>query len=436
MKYKKNFTWQYFYSVLLFGLSFHIYPISANPSGEEGYTQHLYSLPLIDRCGIVAVIEGKRECPYPESISRSAIIRGEYSEHQCQSVVEILTPEWSKTAARYCSPGAEFSLFKTIGQQTNPLRIKSQLKTIETEATHVIEMAGDELTKNYEMPASQYPALPDHASSPDIQDIIIALRPQMLEHYDDETSPVTSWRHHLRVSKALTSEVIEVIEEQNDRGPHDHFITMETGDHYIMAIKLDKENQPEAVFLDDMQGAWMRSFLKHSAPAKFAGNSAEFLTHGWKIAEYGINLWQSKAVLAMNTGKFLHNAIEMTEHTYHLSTDVRDAWHSYKRIPKSDPTALRTNLTTSASTWNDYLPGVPIIPPWMFTIGFSALESGNLGMSVYELYSEIHHGKIKIVRNSIGPIIAVINIISHFTNYEPHRGRIEEMKGMKYQEKF
>ena len=436
MKYKKNIIWSYFYSTLLFGLSAHIYSVSASLSGQEGFTQSLYSIPLIDRCGIVAVIEGKRECQPPESVSRPAIIRGDQSEYQCQSVVEILTPEWSKTAVRYCSPGADFSLFKTIGRQNNPLRITSQLKTIDAESTHVIEMAGEDLTKTYEMPASQFPALPDHASNPDIQDIIIALRPQMLEHYDDETSLITSWRHRISVSNALTNEVIERVEEQNDRGPHNRFITMETGDHYIMAVKLDEENQPEAVFLDDMQGAWMRSFLKHSAPVKFIGNSAEFLTHGWKIAEYGINLWKSKAVFAMNTGKFLHNAIEMTEHSYHLKTDIHDAWHSYKGIPKSNLTALQTNLTIPSSTWSDYLPGMPITPSWMFTIGFGLLEAGNFGMSVYELYSERQHGKMKLIRNVIGPTIAIINIMSHLTNYEPHRERIEEMKDMRYKEKF
>ena len=433
MKYEKNTIRTSVFTALI--ANFTCYADSTLASSvipEKGQPELLYSIPLIDRCGIVAVLEGKLECPNLEAYKESLTIHDRQPGYECQSVVEISTPNWSKSAVRYCPPGSEFSIFDTIGALSSPLKIRSHTRKTATGDIQAIEMTSEILSEEYELPVSQLPALPKHANNSDIRDLIIALHPRMLEYYDDETSTLTSWQHKMSISNQFTNEVMKVMEEKSEYSDR-RFVTLTTRTHYAISLELNEDNRPAAVFLDDMQGAWIRNFLKHSAPARVAGNTAEFATHIWKTVEYACQLSSSKAILSPNTGKLVHNGLELAEHGYHLLVDAHNAWPFDTSINPASEQVKPGQLTSLPFSLYDYM---PVLPGWLFAFGLGTLEAANLGWSAYELYSERHDGKLKVLRNLIGPIMVLINIASDFADYKPHKRRIEEMKNMKYKDDF
>ena len=349
------------------------------------HSRELFRIPVFDAHGIVAELLSLESCD-------------DQTKPVCEQSI-ILSPAPNQLEPDQLERAiSDFPIFDSF---TESLEI-SFTNATDSNPTYYVNLKNQNHSKQYSLPKQDIPTLPKNTAH--IIPTVLALRPQMLNDFNTDASKLWSFLNKISFSSELSEEIISVTSfdrEENDREESASWINFDMGDDFAMSLKLDYDNQPQVVFIDDEQGRYLRATLNTIDTLAAAGNAAEIYTHSYKISDYWGKLTKSDTWFHKNSAYLFHNVAELTEHTAHLS------WTAYQRLP-----TFITGLSNQLGDWTyNQLPSPPAwvwgIPPFALVL----LDRYNIVCTGKEFYDELYDEKMIVAINTFSVIVGIYNLI-------------------------
>lgn len=340
----------------------------------------LYSLPIIDSYGIAGELTIDELNHYQQNLVTGTITPTVWHE----AIINI--PHWTKYA-RCCDYCSEIPFFETLKAYGSSLRVQMKPSPDSPEDKITVLVSSDYAYKEFTTSRTSLPSLPKE-QTPIIRQmmtILLGTNPIMLREFDTDSYMRWAWVDNV-MGSWFEKQPIKTMPYPNPK-----VLKINPGDHYRMAIIMDDNNEPEAVLIDDAQGAFRRKFYNYFSFIYYGANAFELVHHAKQSALFSAAAFFSKGISAMNrmaNAVFLgHNLFELAEHTGHLQV-VQKTW---KRFAKEDEQEAEEQFEP------DYILGT--------------MDLGNLASTTGELVYQLPLGPWILLENSFSLGIGVVNLL-------------------------
>ena len=354
---------------------------------NEDIRHSLYTLPIIDHYGItgeLAIDELNRYQRNPESGKITPMVWYE-------AIIHI--PHWVKHA-RYCDYCSEIPVFENLKAYASPLRVQVKPARHLPEDQITLRTSSDYSYKEFTTSRTSLPRLPKEQShiTKEMMTILLGANPIMLREFDTDSYSRWAWVDNLTGSW-FEKQPIKIMAHSNPK-----VLKINPGDHYRMAIIMDDNNEPEAVLLDDAQGAFRRKSYNYFSPIYYGANAFELLHHGKQSLMFGAGTFSKKTISKMDrlaNAAFLgHNLFEFAEHMGHLQV-VQKCWKSFNGECSTD--ASEDKMENGEEYEPDYILG--------------CMDVGNLVSTAGELAYQLPLGPWALLENTFSLGIGIVNLL-------------------------
>ena len=344
----------------------------------------LYTLPVIDHYGIVAELSVDEINRYNRKTPGGFVA----PEFWYETIIRV--PHWVKHA-RYCESCSEIPVFASLKAQGSTLKTKilSSPRTPEDKIT--LEVSSDYSYKAFSTSRLSLPELPDELNQNKrvITALLLGANPIMLREFDTDSYLRWSWvdntfgswfeNHPMKVMPGTTARILKI----------------NPGNHYRIAVIMDEENNPEAILIDDAQGAHLRKLYTYLSPFFYGANAFELAHHAKQAAVFGAVTLGSKGFSMLSRlghSLFLfHNLFEFVEHAGHLQV-VQKGWKYFSDSSRA---------TESESTEDEFEPD--------YILG--SMDAVNLVTTTGELLVQLPLGPLTLLENTLSVSIGMANLL-------------------------
>lgn len=386
-------------------LSFTFQQVGAN-NLDKDISHSLFTLPIIDNYGIAGELSIDEINRYDTSSASNTITPMLWYE------ATIRIPHWIKET-RYCNYCSEIPLFETLKTYGSRLTMKMKPLSSSSEDEVKLTVSSDYSYKEFTTSISSLPGIPKEQSAiiDQVMTILLATNPIMLREFDTDSYLRWAWVDNT-MGSWFEKQPIKTMPHTNPR-----VLKLNPGDHYRMALIMDENNQPEAIILDDAQGASYRKLYNYLTPVYYGANAFELIHHAKQAMVFGKGTFLQRSLShakRLANSVFLgHNLFEFAEHTGHLQV-VQKSVQLARNHMSENKEAVDEN--TEDEFEPDYILGI--------------MDLGNLVSTTGELIYQLPLGPLTLIENSFSLGIGIANLLvsaNQKTLIEGYDDRIDQL---------
>lgn len=283
----------------------------------------VYTLPIIDNYGIAGELSVEELNRYQLNPGNGKVTPRVWYE----TIIRI--PHWTKHT-RYCNYCSELPFFENLKASGSSLKteITDNRSSSSIKDRITLKVTSDYSYKEFTTSKNSFPSLPDQQTSAlkkRIITILMGVNPIMLREFDTDSYQRWSWVDDV-MGSWFENQPMKAMPHSNPK-----VLKFNPGDHYRIAIIMGDDNKPEAIILDDAQGAFRRKLYTYLSPLHYAANLFELPHHAREAYDFGAASLSEKGIHRVTNAIFsARNAFEFSEHVGHLQV-VQKSWKHFSR---------------------------------------------------------------------------------------------------------
>lgn len=375
-------------------------------------TSNIYHIPVMDHYSIVATLKLNEVCittAHFKNTHEPETTENNYIELKCHMETIIDVPVWALHLHKKYSSSSEIPVFNHIKTRGGKMSMSYFYPPNNNpQSEHRLEIRTPYFNKTFHTNPKNLPEWPEPLNNQghELDALMLSLNPLMLKEFNTDSYIIFSWIDNL-LGSGFEKQVVTISDYS------DNTIKLKVGEHHSMAMVFDPyTNKPEAILLDDAQGATLRNIYFFASPLVYVSNLHEISHHFYKALKYGTLVFARGAVnfgtRVLQAINSMRNCIELTEHSAHVAMATKNAMSAYGN-------------ETSIEQDNDYEPNY-----WV-----GSLDVFNLLCTVGEfIYEWSDLTPLGIADNTIATTTGAVNLLvssNPKTLIEPYENRVDLM---------